>query len=102
MAYSLDLRTRVVSYVKDGGKKSTASKLFKVSIWCVNDWCKRADLSPIKATGRPRKFDWDKLQQDIQENPDKLLKERAKTFGEHINAIWNACQVMGFSHKKNV
>ena len=102
MAYSLDLRERVVAYVNAGGKKSTASELFKVSKWCVNDWCKRSDLSPQKGTGRPRKFDWDALKKDIQKNPDKLLKERAQEFGVHINAIWNACQLMGFSHKKNV
>lgn len=37
MSYSLDLRRRVVLYVQDGGTKISASRQFKVSLWCVND-----------------------------------------------------------------
>ena len=65
MSYSLDLRHRVVLYVKDGGTKISASRHFKVSLWCVNDWCKRDNLVPIKPYGRPRKIDWDALATDI-------------------------------------
>ena len=82
MSYSLDLRHRVVLYVKDGGTKISASRHFKVSLWCVNDWCKRDILVPIKPSGRPRKIDWDALATDIQKHPDKLLRGRAKEFGE--------------------
>ena len=45
--------------IKDGGTKIAASRHFKVSLWCVNDWCKRENLVPIKPSGRPRKIDWD-------------------------------------------
>lgn len=96
MAYSLDLRNRVVKYVLNGGKKSEASKIFNISYWC-----KRTDLSPSKPTGRPRKLNWDKLEEDIQKNPNKMLKERAKEFGVWINSIWYAKKKMRITVKKN-
>ena len=36
MAYSLDLRKKVVDFVSSGGRKKRARELFGVSIWCVN------------------------------------------------------------------
>lgn len=101
MAYSLDLRKRVVEFVLSGGSKAEASRRYQVSLWCVNDWCSRKSLSPTQSPGRPRKMDWDALQRDIQKNPDKLLRERAQEFGVRINAIWYACVQMKITHKKN-
>lgn len=100
MSYSYDLRERVVSYVRNGGSKASAQRHFKVSLWCVNDWCSREDLTPRKPPGRPRKIDWDALAKDIADNPDKLLRERAKALNVWTNAIWYACQQMKISHKK--
>ena len=37
MSYSLNLRHRVRLFVKDDGTKISASRHFKVSLWCVND-----------------------------------------------------------------
>lgn len=100
MAYSLDLRQRVVDYVKTGGTKKDAHILFKVSLWCVNDWCSRDNLEAERPKGRPRKIDWTALESDIRNNPDKLLRERALEFGVWPNAIWYACQVLKVTHKK--
>lgn len=101
MSYSLDLRRRVVEFVKSGGSKAEAHRRFKISLWCVFDWCKRDDLIPKLPPGRPRKLDWEALKKDFINNPDKLLRERAKEFGVHINAIWHASQVMNITYKKN-
>lgn len=102
MAYSVDLRERVVDFVLSGGGKSEASRRFKVSLWCVNDWCSRETLCPdYSGSGRPRKVDREALRRDIQAHPDKLLRERAQEFGVHINAIWYACHQMKITHKKN-
>jgi len=58
MAYSIDLRERVVDFVKSGGTKAAAHRRFMVSLWCVNNWCKRAILAPTYShQGRPRKVD---------------------------------------------
>ena len=94
MSHSLDLRKRVVEYVKDGGSKESAAKLFKVSRWCVYDWCKRKDLRPQSPPGRTRKMDWEALREDVKLHPDKLLRERAVEFGVHINAIWCRTQAV--------
>ena len=102
MSYSLDLRKRVVNYVRSGGRKSEASILYQVSLWCVHDWMRRENLAPIKPKGRSRKMDWEALERDIQENPDKLLRERAAEFGVWPNAICYACQVLKITHKKNL
>lgn len=102
MAYSLDLRQRVVDFVASGGEKSEASRRFKVSLWCVKTWCKRKILSTTYShMGRPRKVDWEALRQDIQQHPDKLIRERAAAFGVYNNSIWYASRAMKITHKKN-
>lgn len=101
MAYSVDLRKRVVDFVTSGGSKSEASRRYKISLWCVNDWCERPSLEALKPTGRPRKMDWQALEDDIKKNPDKLLRERAKEFNVWTNAIWYACRQLKITHKKN-
>lgn len=76
MTYSVDLRKRVVEFVVAGGSKAEASRRYKVSLWCVNDWCKRDNLNPSPQKGRKRKLDWKSLSQHIQEYPDALLRQR--------------------------
>lgn len=101
MAYSVDLRKRVVEFVLSGGSKAEASRRYQISLWCVNDWCSRTSLEPTTSPGRPRKMDWCTLKIDIQKNPDKLLRERAQEFGVWTNAIWYACGQMKVTRKKN-
>lgn len=102
MSYSIDLRKRVVGFVKQGGSKAEASRRFAISLWCVNDWVKRGnDLVP-RVTG-PKKshtFDWGKLRESVEKNPDLMLKEHAKTFGVSTSAIFSALRKMGISRKK--
>ena len=101
MTYSIDLRKRVVEFVLYGGSKAEASKRYKVSLWCVNDWSKQEDLTPQEQKGKKRKLDWSALSQHIQEYPNALLRERAKYFGVHTNAIWCASRMMKLTHQKN-
>jgi transposase len=101
MTYSVDLRERVVDFVVAGGSKAEASRRYKVSLWCVNDWCKRDNLNPPPQNGRKRKLDWKSLSQHVQEYPDALLRERAQHFGVHTSAIWYANKQMKLTRKKN-
>lgn len=101
MTYSIDLRKRVVDFVKDGGSKAEASRRYQVSLWCVNDWSKRQDLKPKTQKRRQRKLDWKALSRHIEEYPDALLRERAQHFNVHINAIWYASRQMKLTRKKN-
>ena len=100
MSYSMDLRQRVVNHVRSRGYKIEASRIYKVGLWCVNDSCKRADLSPKSPPGRPRKIDWQELEPDIQANPDKLLRTPTHELGVWPNAIWYDCRQMKITYKK--
>ena len=101
MTYSIDLRKRVVDLVNDGGSKAEASRRFEVSLWCVNDWCKRDDLAPKAHSQRKRKIDKEALRRHVQQYPDALLKERAELFEVCINAVWSMMRKMKLTHKKS-
>ena len=102
MTYGIDLRKRVVSYVKSGGSKSSASRRYEVSLWCVNDWCRRETLAAKKyERTKQGKLDWRALSRDVDENPDLLQKERAKKFNVKASAISYALKQMKITRKKN-
>jgi transposase len=101
MTYSMDLRKRVVGFVNEGGSKTKASRRFEVSLWCVNDWCKREDLAPKVQSLRHRKIDKEALRRHVRLYPDALLRERAEVFGVHINAVWSMMRKMELTHKKS-
>ena len=100
MSYSLDLRKRVVEWVEKGGSGSKASKLYQVGRATIYRWLNREDLRPTRVKRRKRKLDWEALSQDIEENPDEKLAERAKKFGVRTNAIWYAIKEMKITRKK--
>ena len=102
MAYSIDLRERVVNFVNNGGSKAQSARKYEVSRWCVSDWCKRSDLAPLKVERRLRKLDWEALKRHVQEYPDALLRERAAFFGVNINAIRYALKQMEPTRKKKL
>ena len=101
MTYSIDLRERAVMYVREGGRVSEASRLFKIGRVTLYGWLKRGSLSPKRHGRRKRKLDWAALREDMTAHPDLLLRERAAKFHVHPSAIFYACRQMGFSHKKN-
>jgi len=101
MAYSVDLRKRVVGFVNNGGSKAEASRRYGVSLWCVNDWFKRDDLEPKPSSVRNRKIDREGLRRHVQLYPDALLRERAEHFGVHNSAIWYQMHKMNLTHKKS-
>lgn len=101
MTYGLDLRRRVVSFVLSGGSKAEASRRFKVSLWCVQDWCLRKDLSAKKHPSRHNKIDMKKLSAHLKERPEAILRERAIEFGVTEQAIWYGLKRLKVTHKKN-
>lgn len=88
MAYGIDYRRRVISFVKEGGSKLEAARLFKIHPETVYEWLKRGeDLSPRQAKVRQRKIDKDALRRHVRECPDALLRERALVFRVTPEAI---------------
>ncbi len=102
LAYSLDLRKRVVGFVEEGGLKAEAARRFRVSLWCVQDWCKRPDRAPKRHGPRQRQLARTALRQHVRQHPDATLHERAQHFGVRRNAIWYALRPMPVPHKKTL
>ncbi len=98
----INLRKQVVEFVKEGGTKADAARRFRVSVWCVHEWCGRAGLAPKRHGPRRRKLDRLALRQHVAQHPDATLKERAQHFGGRINAIWYALRQMKVTHKKTL
>jgi putative transposase len=80
MAYSLDLRQKVVNYVENGGSITKAAAIFKVGRATIYRWLGREDLRPTQVKHRQRKLDWEALKKDVEKNPEARLVERARTF----------------------
>jgi transposase len=103
MTYSVDLRSRVVAFVRGGGSKAEAARRkYDVSRVAVYDWLKRDDLSPQqRGIPRKRKMDRAALAADVACHPDHLLKERAARFNMHISSIAYQLQQLKLPRKKN-
>src|SRR4028119_1179436 len=100
MAYSLDLRKRVVDYVENGGGITKAAALFKVGRATIYRWLRRENLRATKVEHRERKIDWEALRKDVEENPEARLIERARKFGVRASAICYAFKKMKITRKK--
>ena len=101
MTYQTPHRIAVLSFIKDGGCKSEASRLFKVSRDTIYRWSKLEDLAPKPPpTTRYRKIDKDALKRHIEEFPDMFLRERAVHFGVAISSMSLALKKLKI-HKKN-
>lgn len=101
MAYSVDLRQRVINFIESGGSVTEASKIFKIGRATIYRWFGREDLAPTKVAHRQRKIDIEKLEKDVAKNPDTLLKERAKKFGVTSSALTYQFGKLKITRKKN-
>jgi len=101
MTYGIYLRSRVVDFVTGGGSKASASRTFKVSLWCVQNWCSRENVSAKKYPNRFNKIDMKKLSRHLQDHPDATLHERAIEFSVTEQAIWYGLRRLKASYKKN-
>jgi len=101
VSYSVDLRERVVSYVRGGGSPTTASELFQIGRTTLYRWLHLSDLQPKPARERRRKLDKAALAAHVRDFPDALLRERAAHFGVSVNAIWVALQKLKITKKNH-
>lgn len=102
MSYSEDLRKLVVCFVEEGGSKSEAVRLFKVSRGCIYSWLKRPCLKPNK-TGpkKPWKLDGEALRKHVEGALDAYHRERAVALGVSDFAIRYGLKRLGITRKKN-
>ena len=104
MAYSVDLRSRVIDYVNEGNTHEQASLIFKAGTTTISNW-----VTLLSETGslekRPLsrvapKFDSEKLNAYIEENSDALLKDVAEHFGGSITGAFYALEREKITLKK--
>lgn len=102
MTYSVDLRERVVEYVRDGGSKSEAARRFGVSRWCVYDWLSRESLEPEKqGCPGPWKLCPETLKAHVEAYPDAYQHERGDALGVSRQVVLYGLQRLGIRRKKN-
>jgi len=104
MAYSIDLRSRVIDFINRGNTQEKASIIFNVGTSTITRW--RALLSETgNLEKRPLnrsapKFESEKLRAYIEENPDALLKDVAEHFGGSITGAFYALEREKITLKK--
>ena len=65
VTYSLDLRERVISHIKNGASQVEVARLFSINYRTISYRLKKTDLKPKKHGLRNRKIDKKKLREDM-------------------------------------
>jgi transposase len=104
MAYSEDLRKKVIEYLAQGHSQRKARQTFGISLTTVNKWHQMyqgtgnlKDKPPLR---KFKKLDPEKLKNYIKEHPDAYLKEIGAVFGCSDVAVMKAFRRLGITRKK--
>ena len=106
MAYSMDLRERVISDCDAGlGTKSVAEKYSVSRAWVrrlKQHRRERGDIKPRVGTGRPAVIDAERLRALVAKQPDATLVELRDRLGVEITpqAVSKALRRLGLTFKK--
>lgn len=102
--HSLDLKERVIEYIKLGNDQKTSAKIFMVSKSSVSRWWIRYKeegiIKPKARLGSKGKIDPNQLKSYVENNEDKTLAEMAKVFNASICSVYRRLKQLGFSYKK--
>jgi putative transposase len=104
MAYSTDLREKVIEYIEEGNPLTEACRIFKVSRQTLYQWRK---LKEIKGSVERQAYKHGAIKLNDQEfikfvkaNPDLYLKDYAAKFDVTPSGIWRAFKRLGITFKK--
>jgi transposase len=104
MAYSKDLRERVLSFIDEGHKAKEAARIFKVGYATIKEWKKlrleTGDLAKRPLNRIARIFDSEKLRAYVLKNPLAMLSEIAEHFGGSVSGAADALAREGITLKK--
>jgi len=104
MAYSEDLRERVLAYLAEGHTQENARKVFKVGRSTMRRWKKQLNeqghLKNKPLNRSFRKIDPEKLATYIKEQPDAYLREMAEIFNCTLEAVRQALKKLKITRKK--
>jgi transposase len=105
MAYSLDLRKKVILHLESGCSQASAAKIFGIGERTIRRWVSRKqNTGSIERLphggGFPSKVNACEFNQFVLDHPDKTLKEMGEVFGiSHQSAAYNL-RKHGYVHKK--
>jgi len=100
MTYSIQFRKKVLKLQQEGESFLKLSKRFTISTTTISRWKKRLKAKVTRSKS-PTKIDEQLLKQDIIENPDSYLPERAKKLGVSKSGLHDAMKRLRISYKKN-
>jgi transposase len=102
MAYSEDLKQRVLAYIAAGGSKVEAAKVFSVARATLYLWLQQPPGHQRRKPGPKagHKIDRVKLAQLIDERPGLLQRELAQIMGVSVTGIWHALRAIKAPRKK--
>jgi transposase len=104
MAYSIDLRSRVVDFIDEGHTQEETSLTFNVGTSTIKRWLSlRSETGSLEKRPLNRTapiFDSEKLNTYYEENPDALLKDVAEHFGGSVTGAFYACEREKITLKK--
>ena len=102
-AYSLDLREKVISFVRQGHSKREASKIFNIGEDTIYRWFRRlktGTLLPKKRTHFTTKVPMQTLKNYVEEHPDHTLKEIGEALGICQSVVWKHLRKLNITRKK--
>ena len=102
MAYSTDLRKRVLGFIETGGKKAEAARRFSVNRSTIYRWLAAKDPTTRQKTGpkKMRCLDEAALKKHVADFPDLTQNERASHFGVSEASIGYGLRKLGITRKK--
>jgi len=99
MHYSLDLRRKVLEFVKVGHSQGEAAQVFKINRSTIYRWQQREHLAPQLAQTRQRKLVKADVLRLVKEQNDARLIDYAAQLGVSPIAIWKAFKRWGIVKK---
>ena len=103
-AYSNDIRIKVIKHMELGHNQTSTAHLFSIGRNTVSRWWKRYKEEGV-FTSKPRggskgKINLFQLEEYVNLNPNKTLKEIGKEFGISDCAVHKRLTQLGFKYKK--
>ena len=104
MAYSKDLKKKVMEYLQKGNSQRSAEKVFGINLSTVNEWHQKyqrtGSLENKPPVRKPKKIDPEKLKEYVAAHPDAYLAEIGEAFNCGESAIRKALKRLGITRKK--
>ncbi len=103
MAYSPDLRKRVLDFIETVGKKSEAARRFTVARATLYRWLEAENSFATEKPGpkKMRVIDEEALRKHVADFPDLTQNERAAHFGVSTSCIGYGLKKLGITRKKS-